>query len=96
MKAKKAKNQLLQGGSHMLANIIIIVIIAVLFILALNKIIQDKRNGIPSCGEACGGSCTDACRAAHGGRTVNGQKIKRSELRKIRKSIKAREEARGL
>ncbi|MDD6668018.1 MAG: FeoB-associated Cys-rich membrane protein [Lachnospiraceae bacterium] len=78
----------------MLANIIIIAVLAVLFILALTKMIRDRRNGIPACGEACGGACTDACRAAHGGRSVNGQKIKRSELRKIRKSIKAREEAR--
>ncbi|MDD6451187.1 FeoB-associated Cys-rich membrane protein [Lachnospiraceae bacterium YH-ros2226] len=74
----------------MLANIILIAIISVCFVLALSKIIRDKKMGIPSCGGACGGSCSEACRAAHGGRTVNGQKIKKSDLRKIRKRIEAR------
>ena len=47
----------------MLADIIVIALVAVLFILCIRKQIVDHKKGIPSCGlncGKCGGSC-DSC-----------------------------------
>ncbi|MBP5197924.1 MAG: FeoB-associated Cys-rich membrane protein [Lachnospiraceae bacterium] len=41
----------------MTANIIAIGILVILAALAIRSIITDRKNGVPSCGYACGGNC---------------------------------------
>ena len=43
----------------MIADIIIIAIVGVLFVLCIRKQIVDHKKGIPSCGLSCGG-CTSS------------------------------------
>ena len=43
------------------ADIIIIAIVAILFVLCIRKQIVDHKKGIPSCGLDCGGCSGGAC-----------------------------------
>lgn len=44
-----------------MADIIIIAIVAILFVLCIRKQIVDHKKGIPSCGLDCGGCSGGAC-----------------------------------
>ena len=44
----------------MLADIIILTIVGILFVLCIRKQVVDYRNGVPSCGLNCGG-CSGGC-----------------------------------
>ena len=44
----------------MLANIIIIAVVGILFVLCIRKQVVDHKKGIPSCGLNCGNCTSDA------------------------------------
>ena len=46
----------------MLADIIIVAIVGILFVLCIRKQVIDYRNGVPSCGLNCG-HCSGGCSA---------------------------------
>ena len=54
----------------MLADIIIVAIVGIVFILCIRKQITDHKKGIPSCGLNCGhcggscSSCSSSCQAS--------------------------------
>ncbi len=84
----------------MVANIVVLSIIAILAVIAIRKIIMDRKNGVPSCGYACGGNCS-SCATANVNRPTastkteafDTSKVSEEELQSIRDRIHAREKA---
>ncbi|MCR5254811.1 MAG: FeoB-associated Cys-rich membrane protein [Acetatifactor sp.] len=64
----------------MTANIIALSVLAMLAALALKSIITDRKNGVPSCGYACGGNCHGCTKAD--------VKVSRAEKKRIKKLFK--------
>lgn len=69
-------------------DIIIVAVIAILMWLAGRKIYQVKKNGVSSCGAGCSGSCA-SCSSYH----AKTSEVSEKELKRIRHSIRKREEA---
>lgn len=63
-------------------DVLILAIVAFFFVLAVRKVIMDRKNGVPSCGYACGGACSGAC--GH----VSTEHMDRRTRRAVRQAIR--------
>ena len=76
-------------------DVMILAIIAFIGFLAIRNIYRDHKNGVPSCRYACGSACSSSCARAQTGCMPDGSQISKSDLRKIRRRIKAREKSKS-
>lgn len=68
----------------MVANIILLVIVAFFVILAGRKVWADHKNGVNACGYACGGECNGSCSMVTSGTLPNGKKLSDAQVKEVR------------